>query len=156
MNKKTLSIGITILIIGMFLSVGFWPIFSVSAEGLADDYDIGNGEIESYEEGDTVLVQGTVTGLDEYPELLGDLFEETISGIPIELDDDFFIILEGQNSTELEKGDEVYGRISIEEELGIEYFLHDGDLNLKQTINLLFYSLSGAGAGVAAVGFWKD
>ncbi len=111
MEKSILAVGGVLLIVGLFFTLAFWPLFGVSGSELADDQD-GN-QFESYDEGDTVLVYGTVTEVNEYPGWIGDILEELVGGIPVEIDDNLIVILGNQNSTDLEIGDEVYGRITL-------------------------------------------
>ncbi len=154
MNKRILSTGIIVLIFGLFFALAFWPLFGVSGEELTDDQD-GN-QYESYEEGDTVIAYGTITAVDEYPDEIGDIIENIVGGIPVEIDDEFIVILADQDSTDLEVGEDVYGQLTLNEGLGIEYWAHDGDLRSKQTIDYFSYSLVGVGITLGAIGIIKD
>jgi len=158
MNKDIFALGLVILIVGLFLTLAFWPLFGVSGRELADDQD--GTEYESYAEGDTVLVYGTVTEVNEYPDIIGDILEELVGGVPVEIDDNLIIILANQNSTDLEVGDEVYGRVTLNEESGIiqdfEFWVHDGDLRSKTVLDYASYGLVGAGVAVTVVGVVKD
>ena len=154
MNKDIFALGLVILIVGLFLTLAFWPLFGVSGRELADDQD--GTEYESYAEGDTVLVYGTVTEVNEYPDIIGDILEELVGGVPVEIDDNLIIILANQNSTDLEVGDDVYGRLTLNEELGSEFWVHDGDLRSKAVLDYASYGLVGAGVAVTVVGVVKD
>ena len=161
MNKDILALGLVILIAGLFLTLAFWPLFGVSGRELADDQEVNIIDIfieyESYSEGDTVLVYGTIS--DFYPDWAEELYD-AIVGVPVEIDDDLIIILANQNSTDLEVGDEVYGRVTLNEESGIiqdfEFWVHDGDLRSKTVLDYASYGLVGAGVAVTVVGVVKD
>ncbi|MFP4141859.1 MAG: hypothetical protein ACOCTN_05530 [Candidatus Natronoplasma sp.] len=152
MSKKTSVVGLALLILGMFLVLAFWPLFGVSGNELANDWD--SNQYESYDEGDVVLVHGTITEVS--PEELGGITEELLGGISVEIDDDLYVILANQNSTDLEVGDEVYGTLTLNEGSLIEYWAHDGDMRNKRNIDYLSYGLIGAGIVITAVGVFKD
>ncbi|MEF8835080.1 MAG: hypothetical protein V5A76_02900 [Candidatus Thermoplasmatota archaeon] len=154
MNSKILSTGMVMLILGLFLILAFWPFVGVSGEDLADDQvDL---RYESYEEDDTVIVYGTITAVDEDPSYIGEILKNLAGGIPVELEDELIVILANQNSTDLEVGDDVYGRLTLNEGLGIEYWAHDEDLRSKRIIDYSSYGLVGVGIAFAAVGVIKD
>ncbi len=154
MNGKIISTGVAVLILGLFLVLAFWSFFGVSGEKLADDQV--NKQYESYEEGETVIVYGIITGVDEYPDVVGDILESTVDGISVEMDEELIVIFANQNSTDLEVGDEVYGQLTLNEGLGIEYWVHDEDLSSKRIIDYSSYGLVGVGIAFVAMGVIKD
>ncbi|MBS3817362.1 MAG: hypothetical protein KGY76_07355 [Candidatus Thermoplasmatota archaeon] len=157
MDKRIVSAGLVILIIGFFLVVAFWPIFGVSGSGLADDRK--DNEYGSYDEGDEVLVHGTITEKSEPPEWL-DIIEDVEKRVYIEIDDDFSLILKGKNSTDFEVGDDVYCELKLKKGTFLtedyEYWEMEGDLSSKTLVDYLFYGITGTGIVIAVVGAVKD
>jgi len=163
MSKNIASVGLILLIVGSFLALAFWPFFGVSAVELADDAD--GAQYRSYDEGDTELVYGSITDVimdgDEAPSPIGYLIEEFVNAVAVELDDDLVVIFAEESSTEFDVGDEVYGRLTLNEEESIfeeknEFWVHDGDMRSKDNIDYLSYGLIGAGIAVTGLGVIKD
>ncbi len=153
MNRSLLSVGVVILLVGLFLMVAFWPMTGVDAKQLADDSEDWN--YESYDEGDEVKVYGTITdinkGLSSTWENLG--FGELII---LELDGDLTVIVSGKEDIDFSEGDQVYGNFELETFLLGEYWNLEGELRSKTTLDYIFYGVTGIGIGVALVGVIKD
>ncbi len=159
MNKKILTSGIVILVIGILLAVLFWPIFGVSGSELEDDQD--GLVFESYSQDDTVLVYGTITEITEtdFP----DWFEEIgiRNAIHVELDDGFSFVIHDEEGGDFSEGDSVYGNLILREEsiafgIGrIEYWEMTGSLRSKRFVDILFYGTIIAGAVITGVGVVK-
>ncbi len=150
MEKKFFSIGVTLLLLGIFLIFAFWPITATSARALAEESDDG---YEEHETGETVRVYGTITDVTEI---------SLLNRVVVELDGELSIEIEGQEEIEYVEGEEVYGEIehvdviSFEELDLFSYWRLEGELNSKRTIDFLFYGVAGAGIAVAAVGAVKE
>ena len=149
MDKRFLAGGGVLLIVGLFLTLAFWPIFGVSGSELAEDRD--GLQYESYDEGDEVLVYGVITSIGEPPDWL----DEEL-GVFVQIDDEINLILTDVDSTDFEEGDEVYGRLRLNTILTYEYWELDDELNSKRTVDYLFYGITGAGLVIAIVGAVKD
>ena len=148
MEKRILSGGGILLIVGLFLTLAFWPLFGISGSEIAEDRE--GLQFESYDEGDKVLVYGTITSIGETPDWLEDL------GVFIQIDNEINLILTDIDSTDFEVGDEVYGRLTLKDFAGIEYWEIEGDLSSKQTVDHLFYGIAASGAFIGAFGAIKD
>ncbi len=164
MDKNVFAVGLVILVIGLFLSIGFWPIFGVSGSELAEDRD---GLIyESYEDGDEVMVYGTLTNITfetaQLPDWVRDLMDEldVDDFVYVEIDEELELVVEDEDSIDFDEGDQVYGSLTLIKEEGIfierEYWELDGNLSSKRILDILFYGTLGAGLAVTSVGFLKD
>ena len=160
MDKRILSAGLVILIVGIFLIVAFWPIFATNGKDLAEDQT--DGQFESYDAGDTVMFTGTITDIGEtnLPQWMRDLGLENM--VHIEIDGELSIVLVGTSSIDHSIGDDVYGKIVLQEQdiLGMgtrEYWeLESKDnLNSKQIINYVFYGITGVGVATTVAGAVK-
>lgn len=154
MNRNLLSVGVVILLVGLFLMVAFWPLTGVSARDIASDHE--GGDYGSYDEGDKVKVYGTITDINtaDFSETWENVGAEDF--IIVELDGDLTIFVSGRNETDFSEGDQVYGEIELETLLSLEYWNMDGDLRSKTTLDYIFYGVTGLGIGVALVGAIKD
>jgi len=143
MNKNIFAVGLVVLIVGLFLTLAFWPIFGVSGSGLAEKH-----EENDFEEGESVWVYGTITNINE----IGFL-DITI----LELDNELVLWKEGES--DFSEGDSVYGTVVYSELIegipGSSYWELEGDLRSKQIIDLLFYATLGAGIVIVAAGIIK-
>jgi len=148
MEKRIFAVGGFLLIVGLFLTLAFWPIFGVSGSELAEDRE--GFQYESYDEGDTVLVYGTITSIGEPPDWLEDL------GVFVQIDDEINLILTDVDFTDFEEGDEVYGTLTLNDTLTYEYWVLENDLRSKRTIDYLFYGIVAAGAVIIGFGAVKD
>ncbi|MFP4609373.1 MAG: hypothetical protein ACLFNY_07325, partial [Candidatus Aenigmatarchaeota archaeon] len=110
-------------------------------------------DYESYDEGDEVLVYGTITDIGEPPEHLEGL------GTHVEIDDELHLILDEDRSLDFEEGDEVYGTLKLKKTdlviMEYEYWELDGDFHSKNMVDYLFYGITGAGIVIVAVGAIK-
>ncbi len=156
MDKTILSIGLVVLVIGLFLAFAFWPIFGVSGSELADNKD--GPQYDSYDEGDQIMVYGTITNIGEYPdwmEMIG--MEERVH---VEINEDFDLYVRGTDSIDYETGDDIFCRLTLQEEdiLGqaYEYWEMEGDLNSKRLVDYTFYGITGGGVALVAVAALKD
>lgn len=164
MDKTILSIGLMFVVIGMFLVIAFWPVFGVSGSELHSDRE--DGIYESYEEGDEVWVYGTLTNVtfetERLPEWMRDLMEEldVDDFAYVEIDDEFELVVEGEESLDFDEGDQVYGRLNLRKEEAIfvewEYWELDGDLSSKRLIDFTFYGITGIGLATIAVSALRD
>jgi len=157
MDKRFFFSGVAILLVGTLLIFAFWPLFSTSAESVEEDRD---GLLyESYEKDDTVMIRGTITEIREenYPDWMEDLgFTDSVH---VELDDDFSFIVRDESSIDFSEGDLIYARLILREDriiLPIEYWELHGEIRSKQTVDYLFYFVSGAGVIIAAAGAIKE
>ncbi len=142
MEKKILSIGLVILVIGLFLMITFWPLFGTSAAEAAE-----KEEKNEFDDRESLRVYGTITEMIE----IGDL---TI----IELDGELIIWGEGVIGRELSEGDSVYGDI-VHNSFAGDYIAHweiDGEIHSKTTIDYIFYSTIGIGVAIIAVSIVRD
>ncbi len=133
MEKKILSIGIVIFVVGLFLVVAYWPLTAVKGRDISTD---------DYEVGDKVTIYGTITRITG----LGEMYFIQIDG---ELE---IVKLDGQTS--MEEGDMIYGKIRCTQDI-IRYWRLEEDLKLKRNIDLLFYGITGVGVAVTTVGVVK-
>ncbi|MGM0509783.1 MAG: hypothetical protein ACQESD_01465 [Thermoplasmatota archaeon] len=153
MNRNLLSVGVVILLVGLFLMVAFWPMTGVDAKQLADDSD--NWNYESYDEGDEVKVYGTITDINKD---LSSTWESLGLGklIILELDGDLTVAVSGKDDIDFSEGDQVYGNFELDTFLLGEYWHLEGELRSKTTLDYVFYGVTGLGIGVALVGAIKD
>lgn len=144
MDKRIVSAGLVILIIGLFLVVAFWPIFGVSGSELAEQQ-----EENGFEEGESMRVYGTITDIEEI-----DLLDRTI----LEIDNELLLWKEGQ--TDFSEGDSIYGNVEYNELVegiaGTSNWEMEGDLSSKTLVDYLFYGITGTGIFIAVVGAVKD
>lgn len=160
MDKKISGIGLVLLFVGILLIVAFWPIFGVNARDIKDDED--NGEFKSYDEGDEVNVYGTITDIriNDLPYFLEELGVK--DSVLVELEGDFWVLIDDQNSTDFEEGDSVYCKMTLKDiEVGTMSFEYwevssDSSLNMKNNLNYFFYIIAGLGIAVSSVGFVKE
>jgi len=144
MDKRFFFSGVAILLVGTLLIFAFWPLFSTSAESVGEDRD---GLLyESYEKDDTVMIRGTITEI---------VF---IDHVYVELDDDFSFIVSDESSIDFSEGDLIYARLILRDDriLPDEYWELHGEIRSKQTVDYLFYFVSGAGVIIAAAGATKE
>jgi len=148
MEKRFLAVGGVLLIVGLFLTLAFWPIFGVSGSELAEDRD--GLQYESYDEGDEVLVYGTIT--DIFSLDLG-----VISLTYVEIDDELVFSIHEEDDIDFSEGDSIYGRLTFGEVLAdiTPWELH-GNLRSKILVDYLFYGITGIGLVIAIVGAVKD
>ncbi len=98
MDKRVLSIGIVLLVIGIILIFAFWPLTAVGGRDISTD---------DYEVGDRVTIYGTITDITGIGEV-----------VLVELDGDTDIIVEqSREEFDFEEGDVVYGEIRLSQEL---------------------------------------
>ncbi|MFO8110670.1 MAG: hypothetical protein R6U17_09185 [Thermoplasmata archaeon] len=159
MNRNLFAVGIVILVIGLFLSLAFWPLFGTSAESLADDR---TGLVyESYEEGDKVTVYGTITNIEttNYPEWMEEIGISNV--VYVELDDGFTFLIPDQTSTDFSEGDSIYARTTLEEEgfiLGwgrVQYWEQSGMIGNKLLLDVIFYITLALGVIITVAGTVK-
>ncbi len=158
MNKRILAVGLVILVVGLFISLAFWPLTGVSGEELAQDRD--EDQYSSYGEDDTVKVYGEITGINKtgYPDWMKELgFEDLVT---VTLDNEFTLLIEGRSDIDFDVGDHVYGRIILRkaEVFGIdvlEYWELKGDLSNKRILTYGFYAVVIGGVAVSAAGVVK-
>ncbi len=152
MNKRIFSIGLVIIIIGLFLAIAFWPLTGISGEQLSKKRtDQG---YKGYGKGDKVKVYGTITDLEgtDLPSWAEDLgLEDTVL---VELDGNFTFIVKGSSQIQYSEGDSVYVNLALKEGVLTSYWQANSkdDIKSKTTIDYIFYGLVGFGIAVAAVG----
>jgi len=153
MNRSLLSVGVVILLVGLFLMVAFWPMTGVDARQLADDSE--DWDYESYDEGDEVKVYGTITDINKD---LSSTWESLGLGklIILELDGDLTVVVSGKDGIDFSEGDQVYGNFELESFLLGEYWNLEDNLKSKTILDYIFYGVTGLGIGVALVGAIKD
>ncbi|MFW6040356.1 MAG: hypothetical protein ACOC85_00795 [Thermoplasmatota archaeon] len=161
MDKRLLSIGLVVLIVGIFLLVAFWPIFTVSAEELADDRD--GGQFQSYDEGDTVRFVGDITDIGEtnLPEWMREIGLEDM--VHIEIDGKLSLVLIGETDIDFKEGDQIYGTITLQEQelpfgAGTREFWKiesKDEISSKRSLDYIFFAITGLGIAVTAAGAVK-
>jgi len=148
MDNRIFSIGVTILLVGIFLIFAFWPITSISARDLAEESEDG---YEDYDVGEKVTVYGTITDINQ----LGSL-------IFVELDGDFIFLIDGQDDIDFSEGDLIYCEVVRSEliegfdDMGnIGFWELEGELKSKRLVDYVFYVFTGIGIAIAAYGAAK-
>ncbi len=136
MDKKLLSLGVVILIVGLFLVLAYWPMTAVRGRDLS---------LTDYEVGDTVKVYGTITRIYTF------LGQEIIE-IDGELD-----IVNVDSNTSRKEGDVVYGEVRYTQELLglLNFWRLQGELGLKRNFDMIFYGIALAGVVVGTAGAVK-
>ncbi len=150
MDRRILSVGVVILVIGLFLVVIFWPLTGVTGDELVEDKN--DGDYQSYTEGDKVKIYGTITDVRETNIIIE-------NWVTVEIDGDFTFVIPGEDSIDFEEGDTVYGELTLEAlrigENVLEYWELKGELKSKQMMDLVFYGVTGLGVAVTATGIVK-
>ncbi|GEM_PF-2564439 len=150
MNRNIFVVGVVVLIIGIVLTLAFWPLFGVRASTLEEDRD---GMIyESYSRDDKITIYGRITNMGETPNFLEDLGLSNV--VYIELDDSFEFVLTG-DEIDFSEGDSIYGSFILRRTLGFEYWELSGSLGNKQVIDIVFYIVTGSGLVITVAGYVK-
>ncbi len=136
MDKKVLSLGLVILVVGILLVVAYWPLTAVRGRDLST---------EGYEVGDKVTIYGTITKIDTF------MGQERI-----QIDGELYIYNIDQN-TDMKEGDVVYGEVRYTQELFglLNFWRLEEDLSLKRNVDMIFYAVTGVGVAVSAAGAVK-
>ncbi len=159
MNRNIFVVGVVVLIIGIVLTLAFWPLFGVRASTLEEDRE---GLIyDSYSRDDKILVHGTITDIriDDFPDWMEEIgFSKAVH---VELDDEFEFIIRDETDIKFSEGDSVYGRMVLREEaiiFGIgrfEYWELSGSIGSKQMVDIVFYITTGLGLVITVAGYIK-
>ena len=157
--RAMLTIGILFAIIGVILSVAYWPLTSMNAaefDNLQERYwDGGGHNYEDYTEGDIIVIRDTIERIEtDYDPQYGVVTEIWFRSSG-KTDEDFTMVFDADLERDYHVGDEVAITLHIDEEQRnrneVIRELHNNlpDIsNIDHTIsvNIVFYFLIGLGA----------
>lgn len=157
--RAMLTIGILFAIIGVILSVAYWPLTSMNAaefDNMQERYwDGGGHNYEDYTEGDIIVIRDTIERIDtDYDPQYGVVTEIWFKSSG-KTDEDFTMVFDADLERDYHAGDEVAITLHIDEEQRnrneVIRELHNNlpDIsNIDHTIsvNIVFYFLIGLGA----------
>ncbi len=141
--RKLVAAGIVLLVVGLFLSAGFWPLFSVNGVKLAAAKS-GN-TYEGYSPGSQVLLHDKVLNV-SYVGILDNSFIQVDSGNP---NNPLLIVVQGDARGRVAPGDVIYATAILQSGLaGIEYWQipSPGYIQPSWPLDALFYGTAGLGA----------
>lgn len=129
MRKKNLIVGIIVLIIGISLLFGYWPLTAEEGREVAYDYNDSTFDYGGYEPGDDITIYGEIQEIKEVVEI-GDLKRTrlVIDGVGI---------YTTKVPNGIEKGDEVYAKVNVNE-IGVGEFTKEY-LSLKEIGHKYYY-----------------
>lgn len=141
MRKKTAA-GIALVVVGLFLVFGFWPLFSVNGVKLAAAQS--GGSYYGYAPGAQVLLHDKVVDV-SYSAVLGVTYLDFNSGDP---NAPFTVIVQGDARGVVAPGETIYATAYLQSGLlGLEAWEIPSPGNIQQAwpVDALFYGVTGVG-----------